>query len=190
MSFADVAATALRFEGQGTYKLGGGAPFAEASPFADKGNQFEGTCDCSGFLAYCARYKRGPWNTDAIVADAWKRDRVTGKILGPGPRTRFRPLGADEPLLPGMFLVYPGPDEDHDGRRDHPGHCGIVTRILPGFVRRGPAWWEDLDVTHCSSSGQRKINPRTGKLRGAIRTTDASLWWDKGYLIVPMHLTA
>jgi CHAP domain-containing protein len=172
----EVVLRALRFVGEGYYKLGGGARFTAASPFAGDepfdaaGNQFPGFCDCSGFTSWCARYRRGIWNTDAITSDARTRQK------------RFRLVGKGEPVRPSDFIVYPGPDKDHDGERDSPGHVGIITAVDPDFAAiRGKAeWWEALQVAHCT--------PRKQLTLGAIKLTDATLWAGKGYIVRPLHL--
>lgn len=176
MSAAEVVARALAQRGLGTYKLGGGARFTAPTAFDDDGNQFPDHCDCSGLLAYAAKYRRGSFNTDAIVRDA----RVT--------RTRFRLVGRDEAVRPGDFIVKPGPDLDHNGVRDYPGHCGVITAVHADFVRGSEGWWEDLEVTHCSGAKQNTIDPKTGKRYGAVRTTNASIWSHAGYLIRPLHV--
>jgi hypothetical protein len=165
----DVVARALAFVGQGRYELGAGAPFPARTPFAEADNPIPGHCDCSGFVAWCAKYKRGPWNTDGMVKDATRTAR------------RFRLVPREAPVRPGDVIVYPGPDRDHDGERDAPGHCGIVVEVLPGFVRGKAEWWEHLRVAHCSRRHQDAL--------GAIRITDATLWAGRGYLVRPTHYT-
>jgi len=172
----EVVNRALRYVGQGYYKLGGGArwdapsPFDGKEPFDRAGNQFPGFCDCSGFTAWAARYRRGYWNTDAITADARARQK------------RFRLVGKSEAVRPSDFLVYPGPDKDHDGERDSPGHIGVIVEVDPDFAAiRGKAeWWEALKVAHCT--------PRKQLTLGAIKLTDATLWAGKGYIVRPLHL--
>lgn len=171
---ADIA---LAQRGLGTYKLGGGAVYTAPNAFDDDRNQFPGFCDCSGLLGYAGRYKRGPYNTDAIVRDA------TGK------RIRFRLVEKDERVRRGDFLVKAGPDKDGDGHRDYPGHCGVITGVLPEFVRGSKDWYEDLEVTHCSGALQNRIDPATGKRYGAVRTTNAAIWKLAGYIIRPLHVT-
>jgi hypothetical protein len=168
ISSSEVVSRALSFVGEGIYKLGGGALHTDESPFGFTKNQFPGTCDCSGFTAWCARYKRGPWNTDAMVRDATKGGR------------RFRLVSRDELVRPADFLVYPGPDRDHDGERDAPGHVGIIVRVLDGFVRGRAEWWEHLEVAHCT--------PRAQRTQGAIKLTDATLWAGRGYIVRATHV--
>lgn len=172
-----VADLALQQRGLGTYKLGGGAVYTADTAFADQGNQYPGHCDCSGLLAYCGRYRRAQYNTDAIVADAL------------GKKRRFRLVGRGEMVRRGDFLVKPGPDRDGDGHRDSPGHCGIVTAVSPDFVRGSKDWYEDLSITHCGGSLQNRIDPTTGARYGAVRTTNAAIWRLNGYLIRPLHVT-
>lgn len=172
----EVVYRAKFFVGQGWYKLGAGARWDQTSPFDGKepfdkaGNQFPGFCDCSGFTAWAARYRRGPWNTDAITADARARHK------------RFRLVGRDEHVRPSDFIVYPGPDKDHDGERDSPGHIGIIVEVAPDFAAiRGKAdWWEHLKIAHCTPRSQVKL--------GAIKLTDATLWVGRGYIVRPLHL--
>lgn len=173
----EVADLALAQRGLGTYRLGGGAIYTAADAFAADGNQFPGHCDCSGLLAYCARYRRGKYNTDAIVADATLS------------RRRFRLVDRGEAVRRGDLIVKPGPDRDGDGHRDAPGHCGVVTRVLPEFVRGSRDWYEDLEITHCGGSLQDRIDPSTGARYGAVRTTSAAIWRLSGYLIRPLHVT-
>ena len=177
ISADEVADLALAQRGLGTYQLGAGARFTAPNAFADEGNQFPDHCDCSGLLSYCGRYRRGPYNTDAIVADAL---HIGG---------RFRLVERDEPVRRGDFIVKPGPDKDGDGHRDAPGHCGIITKVLPEFVRGSRDWYEDLEVTHCGGSLQNRINPETMKRFGAVRTTNAAIWRLSGYLIRPLWVT-
>lgn len=167
---AEVVERARRHLGKGVYKLGGGALFTSSSPFGPIGNPFEGTCDCSGFVAWACKYKRGPWNTDAMTHDA----RVGGAM--------FRLLGRHELVRPSDVIVYPGPDRDHDGERDAPGHCGIIVQVDEDFRRGQPEWWEDLRVVHCSPRRQAEL--------GALRLSDATLWAARGWIIRPRNLEA
>lgn len=162
-------ARALQFVGQGWYRLGGGARYPSESPFGESWNQFPGFCDCSGFTAWACTYVRGNYNTDAIVKNA--------RVGGAG--ARFRLVSKGMPVAPGDLIVYPGPDRDGDGERDHPGHIGIITEVLPDFVRGGDEWWESLRVAHCT--------PRKQKTLGAIKLTDAALWAQRGYIVRPAH---
>ncbi|MDQ3153612.1 MAG: hypothetical protein M3R63_18500 [Actinomycetota bacterium] len=171
-----VADIALAQRGLGTYKLGGGAIYTAPDAFDDAHNQFPGFCDCSGLLAFTG-YRRGPWNTDAIVRDATSL------------RKRFRLVAPGEAVRRGDFLVKAGPDKDGDGRRDYPGHCGVITGVLPEFVRGSKDWYEDLEVTHCSGALQNRIDPATGKRYGAVRTTNAAIWKLAGYIIRPLWVS-
>lgn len=168
-------ARALAQRGKGIYKLGGGAYFTAADCYAADGNRFPGFCDCSGFVAYTLGYRRGGWNTDAIYAD---RNRGT----------RFRLVGQHEAVRPSDVIVKPGPDRDGDGQRDFPGHVGIITGVKAGFVRGAADWYKRLEVTHCSGRGQLTIDPTTGKVYGAVRTTDASGWRSSGAIVRPLHI--
>lgn len=178
LSAAEFVARALAQRGIGTYKLGAGARWSAHTAFADESNQFPGHCDCSGLLAYAGKWAdpgRGQWNTDAIVADALHA------------HTRFEL--ATGLVRPGDIIVKPGPDLDHDGVRDRPGHCGVITKVGTDFVRGVKGWWEHLEVTHCSGALQLHIDPSTMKPFGAVRTTNAAIWALNGYIIRPRHVT-
>lgn len=184
MTRAEVVARAYAQRGLGWYKLGGGAKFTAPDAFAPDGNQYPNSCDCSGLVAYCLRYRRGSYNTDGITRDALHT------------KNRFRLIERGEPIVPSDIIVRPGPDENGDGKRDSPGHVGIVTNVLPGFVRGGDEWWKFLEVTHCSGRLQNTIDtlnvdpfsPKTGKRYGAVRSTDASVWKSSGYLVRALHV--
>lgn len=166
--------------GVGCYKLGAGARYDAPSCYAPEGNQFPGFCDCSGLLAWAGQWAdpgRGAWNTDSIVDDAIHAQK------------RFALVAHDVAVRAGDIVVKPGPDLDHDGHRDHPGHCGVVTKVLPEFVRGGHDWWEWLLVTHCSGALQLHLDPATGKPYGAVRETNAAIWALDGYIIRPLHVT-
>ena len=162
----------------GRYVLGGGALYTSISPFKEIGSWLAERypslaattlgCDCSGMVATASGYKRGNWNTDAIVADVWltKYGRPTSK---PGPRRLFDAVQADD-LRVGDVLVYAGPDNNEDGNRDSPGHTGIVSYVAPGTVMGARDWFKGVKAIHCSSRDQHKV--------GAIRESDARLWWD------------
>jgi hypothetical protein len=160
----------------GVYKLGGGARWDQRSCYSTPTNQFPGTCDCSGFLAWSAKYDRGVWNTDAIVDDATNH------------QGRFAVVHSEIPVRPGDFIVKKGPDLDHDGVRDHPGHCGIVVEVMPEFERGVKGWWEHLRVAHCSGALQLHVDPATDRFYGAVRVTNAAIWALDGYLIRPLHV--
>lgn len=177
--------------GVGTYYLSAGAAWTAANCYADDGHNLKpGCCDCSGFLAWSGKWAdpgRGPWNTDALVDDAIERVHLvpTGR---PGPRTRVRLVEHDEAVRAGDLLVKPGPDLDHDGVRDRPGHCAVITRVLEGFVRGSLDWYDYLEATHCSGAKQLHVDPATGKPYGAIRTTNAAIWALDGYILRPLHV--
>lgn len=180
----EMVSRAYAQRGLGWYKLGGGAIFTAATAFDAERNQYPNACDCSGLVSFVFRYRRSSWNTDAITKDA----RYA--------KTRFRLLAKDEAVVPSDIIVRPGPDQNGDGQRDSPGHVGIVTRVLPGFVRGAPDWWKHLEVTHCSGRLQNTIDtinddpfsPKTGKRYGAVRSTDASVWKSSGYLVRALHV--
>lgn len=174
----EVVKRALSAKDTGYYDLGGGARYTEPSPFAVDHNPKPGTCDCSGFLAWSATYDRHDgsngvdWSTNAIIGDAGKH----------GAHLRFVVVPAESLVRPGDFVVRGGVDENHDGLPDpgtH-GHCGVIVEVLPGFDRLKWGWWHNLMIAHCT--------PRHGH-PGAVRVTDAALWWDSGYLIRPRHIT-
>ena len=179
---ADVVSRLRPFVGAplttGRYVLGAGGPYTSPTPFRAIGSWLAERypslsaatlgCDCSGMVAWACGYKRGDYNTDAIVADVWiaKYGKPTSK---PGPRRLFSPVDAGD-LRPGDVLVYGGPDKDMDGNRDSPGHTGIVSEVALGTVMGARNWLRGVKVIHCSSRDQAKV--------GAIRETDATLWWD------------
>jgi hypothetical protein len=177
ISASDVVARALAQRGLGWYKLGGGAIFTAPNCVSPQKNQFPDTCDCSGLVAYVFLYRRGPWNTDAIVRDAL------------GPKKRFRKIEMGETVRPSDIIVKPGPDKNGDGQRDSPGHIGIITGVLPTFVRGAPDYWKHLLVTHSSGAKQNTIDPQTGKRYGTVRQTEAYSWKTSGYLVRALHVT-
>lgn len=194
----EVVERALMQRGLGRYQMGGGAPYWEANMFAPKGNQFDDHGDCTALCAYAARYIKGRYNTDALVDDAIERVMVDdgngGRYLKPTGRPGrcrlVRLVGRSELVRAGDLIVKPGPDKNHDGERDHAGHAGVITKVLAAFVRGSKEWWEDLEVTHCSGAGQDRIDPATKARYGAVRTQDASRWWDSGYILRPLHVNA
>lgn len=184
-----VADRAVAQCGIGTYGLGHGGRFDDGDG-GERANAFDDELllDCSGLLAFCARYRRGPYNTDGIIDDCIERVHLvaTGR---PGKRRRFRLVGKDERVRRGDFIVKPGKDLDHNGVRDAPGHCGVIVEVLPEFVRGSPEWWLDLLVAHCSGAGQNRINPETGIRFGAVRVMNAAQWALAGYIVRPLHVT-
>jgi hypothetical protein len=181
ISAGDVVARALAQRGMGSYQLGGGAIFTAPNVFAPDGNNYPNTCDCSGLLAYALAYRKGQWNVNGIYTDA--------KIA----KTRFRFVGDDETVRPSDLILFPGPDHDGDGLPDpgtH-GHCGVITQVLPGFVRHAPGWEKQLRVTHCSGYEQYHLDPATGKPYGAVREMDASIWArvSTSRIVRPEHVT-
>ncbi len=170
---------------EGRYILGAGGKWNTLSPFApisqwlaDLRKLAVGTlgCDCSGLVAWGQGYVRGDYNTDAMVADVW-RVRYGLHTDEPGPRKLFAPVDADD-MRPGDVVVYPGPDKNKDGNRETPGHTGIISSVEAGteFGDQESEWWERVKVIHCSSRSQAKI--------GAIRETNAALWWDASRSVV------
>ncbi len=200
----EVVERALMMRGLGRYQMGGGAPYDQPTVFSPKGNQHDDRADCTALTAWAGRYVKGRYNTDALIDDAIERKMVDdGKggrylkptRLGPGElkpgRCRLvRLVGPKEQVRASDLIVKPGPDKNHDGERDHAGHAGVITKVLAAFVRGSPEWWEDLEVTHCSGAGQDRIDPKTGKRYGAVRTQDAARWWDSGYILRLLHVVA
>jgi hypothetical protein len=173
----------LSQRGRGRYRLSAGAIWTADSAFSNDHNLVpadehspDGYCDCTGLGAWAEKRRRGRWNTDAIVHDAL------------GDRTHYRVARGDEVILPGMLLVKPGPDLDHDGHRDHPGHYSIIAQVHDWFVRGLHDWWTGLGLVHCSGALQDHIDPATGHRYGAVRLTDASMFHSVGYIIVPLHV--
>lgn len=153
------------------YRMGGGAPYTAAHAFA-----VDGTCDCTGLVAYCQGYRRGSYNSDAIVDDVWRRvgGRIAmdddGRITArPGPRRLYEPVDPDD-LRPGDVIVWAGPDKDGDGRREAAGHGVVVVEVAPGVVFRVGDWADGVDIVH------------TRWQRRAARRTDATIC-DRGQAI-------
>ena len=156
---------ALSQVGQGRYDLGaGGRNPSNKSPFGaprsarnkDKGGR--DWCDCSGFIAWCLGYDRVQnlgtkeelwYSCREIISDSYHDN--------PKLFSQFKGI-----VNPGDIIVY-GPK----GKMKW-GHIGIVTKVLPGFVRGSHDWWKFVEVTHCS----------TGNGGVAIRTSNAKLWFD------------
>ena len=155
----DVVARALAQVGLGSYWLGGGAHFDAPTVVDALGNNHPGHTDCTGLLAFAARYRRGPYNTDGIVNDA------------KGPQHRFRLVGRNEPVLPGDFII----TDNGPKRRDH---AGVIVGVRPGFVRLGPRWYAYLDVAHAAFHDG-----------GAVHQTDARWWRHSGVIVRAKHIT-
>lgn len=164
----EAVARALLHVGRGHWDLGGGAPYTAESPFSITGNPKPGRVDCSGFGAWCLRYLRGPWNTDAIIRDAR------------GQTKRWRLVARSERVRPSDVIIMPGLDRDGDGDRDIIGHYGVIVGVDPDFVRGGREWWQLLQVCHASSRRQSEL--------GAIRVTDATIWAGRSYIIRALHI--
>lgn len=136
-----------------------------------------GHLDCSGFVAWCLGYDRyrevdDTWlNTTEILAEAQSE--------GAPARDYFRFVGKDERVLPGDVLVY-------GWKGDTMGHTGVITDVLPGFVRGRwiplMEWWRNLRVTHCSPSNER-TRASEGDGPHAIATTDARIWRRAGVIV-------
>lgn len=92
----------------------------------------------------------------------------------------FRLLGREELVRPSDLIAYPGPDRDHDGERDAPGHCAVIVEVTPEFRRGKAEWWEQLRIVHCSPRRQTEL--------GALRLSDATLFAARGWLIRPRNL--
>jgi len=162
----------LAQRGRGRYRMGGGAIFTAPDVYAPDGNNYPGTSDCTGLLAYAGMYRKGPYNTDAIVKDA------------KGEQRRFYIVPDDEPVRPGDFLI-----TDRGVLR--PDHAAVIVDVLPSFVRHGPKWWEGLRVAHSlpqvdwSKGVPEQMEDRTG----AVRVTDAYRWRHEGVIVRAHHIT-
>ena len=151
---------ALKMVGKGKYELGtGGRKPSNITPFAAsrKGKPGNTWCDCSGFVAWALGYDRVQdlslpteewYSCEGIIDDAHYLKRM------------FEMIPMNEPVLPGDIIVY-GPK----GKMKW-GHIGVITEVLPGFVRLSDDYWKHLRVTHCS----------TGNDGVAVRTSDAKVW--------------
>jgi hypothetical protein len=145
--------------------------------------------DCSAAVAWALGYARnvGDWNTSKILSDAFEmrfadpNDGPMPRInVGPGPRTRFRPVDFDEVVLPGDVLVIDGVFEMRDGKRVRvrPGHVEMIVDVEPDFVRGGSRWYRDLVVAGSSPSKSKRFGPGH-----ALAETDASFGRTRGYIL-------
>jgi hypothetical protein len=168
-----VVARALSMRGLGHYWRGGGAHFTDPSVFGPLGNPHPSHCDCTGLLAWAGMYARGPWNTDAIVADGLSTHR------------RFRHVPHDEPVQPGDFIV----TGNGEGADDH---AGVVVAIVAN-PRRAPTprWWEDYSIAHCAGRSWSSPIPEEHRqdTTGAVRVTNAYRWRHTGRFFRPRHYT-
>lgn len=162
---------ALAQRGRGRYHLGGGAIYSAPDVYSPEGNNHPGTTDCTGLLAYAAMYKKGPYNTDAIIADAT------------GLRRRFEVVPEDELVQPGDFLI------TNNGKL-LPDHAGVVVEVLPGFVRHGKRWYRNVRVAQAAGQSWTKtINEQMEDKTGAVRVTDAYRWRHTGVFVRAKHIT-
>lgn len=158
------------------YGMGHGAAPSSPTPF-----DAAGKCDCSGLVHWGWGTRRGNYNTDGLVDDAYRRSNgrylygTDGKKLR-GPQ-RFCVGVEPDDVRPGDAIVYPGPDRDHDGQREHAGHCGGVVDVPAGYVLYGEGWIEGLRVAHCR---WHKISAAGG----AVRVTDASYFAHDSVVVV------
>lgn len=141
--------------------------------------------DCSALVGWLNDYARndGDWNTDKIVSDAVRYDRINHVLKGPGPQTRFEVVavvdnetgvmlvGPGKTVQPGDTLVYGGIFDPKTGERVKPGHTGGVYKLAPGFTPTSPTWWRDMQVVHSSPS-----NSQTHGTGHAVAATDAKIW--------------
>ena len=151
---------ALSMVGKGRYELGtGGRKPTNATPFSAsrRGQPGNVWSDCSGFVAWALGYDRVQnlgldtevwYSCEEIIEDARNRGDM------------FDLVGGEVKV--GDIIVY-GPK----GKMKW-GHIGVVTKILPGFVRFSDDGWKYLEITHCS----------TGNGGVAVRTSNAKLWYD------------
>lgn len=136
------------------YKSPGAMPSLVASTWPESKVKI----DCSGFVAWCLRFRRrldhplynrvnGGWfETTGIHADGMASTGFFTKLADP---------------LPGALLVYPdyvGRDNNH-----HNGHIGIVTEV------NGPGIKGVSRIIHCSLSAYRN-------LKDAIQITSPDPW--------------
>lgn len=143
------------------YELGFGATYDKPSAFANATTQ----CDCTGFASWCEGYKRGNYNTDGLALDAWVHSGFT-QTTKPGPRKLVVPVDPAD-MRPGDIIVFRGPDGDHDGKRDYPGHAGVLIDVEAGTVLHAKGWADRVRVAHCRWQNR------------AVRVTTAEPYFDK-----------
>lgn len=161
---------AIAQRGRGRYHLGGGAIYTAPDVYSPEGNNHPGATDCTGLLAYAAMYKKGPYNTDAIVEDAR------------GPQRRFFVVPEDSDVRPGDFLI------TNNGKL-LPDHAGVIVEVLPGFVRHGKRWYRNLRVAQAAGqSWAKKVNEQMEDTTGAVRVTDAWRWRHTGVIVRARHV--
>lgn len=112
----------------------------------------EKLCDCSGFVAWCGGYARGPFNTDEIMRDSRRK---------PSARKRYAPVAPGDER-PGDVVVYPSKWRK-DGSRI-PGHTGVMAQV----VRSAAVDFARSTVIHCSSGNSRRGD--------AVQLTSASVF--------------
>jgi hypothetical protein len=163
----------------GYYYLSGGAHFTAPTAISPEGNLKPGTVDCSRLIAYAYMYAGGPWNCNAILADAL------------GAQKRWLVVHHGERVRPGDAVVHAGPDLNHDGRPDAGGHghIGGIVGVDAAFesLARDP---ELLEVVHSSGALQLHIDPSDPLHRpyGTVRKTGAQLWALAGYIVRARHV--
>lgn len=183
------------------YKLGAGARDPrQADPYSNRLYGGRRAVDCSGFVCHTLGFDKFlgyevPFDaqesdevwvyTDTIQQDALLRD---GYFPRKGFPRLFRLLTPSEEVLPGDVLVY---DSYYpNGGERVPGHCGIITRVLPRFVRskliyrRGVVdsynrpivdvahpdnWFNQLEVAHATPSHRTKYG-------NVVAITNAKAW--------------
>lgn len=135
------------------YGLGHGALWTAPNVFAKTKK-----ADCRAFVHYGLGTVPGPYNTDGMVADAYKRRSGRFVLDEDGRRQRgpcklFEPVEdkdvSKERARPGDVIVYPGPDRNHDGKRERAGHMGGIVDILDGFAFGEGDWEERIRIAHC-----------------------------------------
>jgi len=158
MTPAEIVARAMSQVGRPIrYELGAGGRRWDLSTPAPSG-----ALDCSGFVAWCCGYDRGPRNTDWIVRDVNGARAVFTRPLSPEP--------GDLVVYGGTFARVPVL------RRIRPGHVGVVAEALPA----GEIWsgtreqWARIRVVHCSA--------RNHRLPGgsAVAVTSGEIWARRG----------
>lgn len=138
-----------------------------ASPFVKSLKEKPGIkyADCSGFTAWCLGYDRVQ-NLGLSTEKWYSTTEIYNDSLQLVPQM-FTRVPMVTQILAGDIIVYPS------SSLHRYGHIGVISRVLPGFVRLGRRWWTHLAVTHCSTGG-----------KNAIRTSDAKLWKDREGVIL------
>ena len=142
------------------YKMGGGTSKAARHTCADSNN----ACDCSSFVCWALGIdKNGSYpflrrpGTQPDPGGEWYG---TDQIWDDAVNLRLGLFSKIDAPVPGCVIVFP--TTWRDGRARPAGHCGIVTQVSGGRVKK---------ILHCSSGNFRA----TGD---AVQETDASVFTD------------